>query len=51
MEIRCPDCGKILTPADSKEPCPKSLYQHALHPIVVMDLSKVPAEFYAQKIS
>ena len=45
MEIRCPACGKILTPADHDEKCPESLYAHGLHPIVVMNLSEISADF------
>lgn len=34
--VRCPICGKILSPETNQEACPNSPYLHGRHPIVVL---------------
>lgn len=42
--IRCPACGKVLTPETNDEACPKSLYWHGKHPIWVIVANPLPWE-------
>jgi hypothetical protein len=41
--MKCPSCGKLLTPANRDEDCPESLYRHGKHAIMVLD--PIPIEY------